>query len=259
MFGGEPTIDPHFFKILSQLKKSKYPLQVFTNLGMPLDFYKTMIEIRRDIKILGSYHYEFSNNGRFLENALFLAKHVNFVQVKVMWDSRYKEEIKRLYQEFKEMENVQANLNCSIDIIYHPDQKFDMEDLRWYISQQEHNDVLQKYQIKYDDNGQIVEKNVSFNEIKLYCEGKANYKHFRCQCGRKNLIVCSNGDVHYCLTMRKNHRPPILNLIKDNFREHLYIFNHPIMCQEDNCYSEVCVPKKRIISDELERAIKCRN
>lgn len=259
LFGGEPTIDPHFFKILSQLKRSKYPLQIFTNLSMPLDFYKKMVTIRKDIKILGSYHYEFANNGRFLENALFLSNHINFVQIKVMWDSSYKEEIKKMYQEFKEMENVCANFNCSIDIIYHPGQKFTTEDMRWYVGQQEYNINLQKYKIRYDDGGQIIEKDISFNEIKMYCGGKANYKYFRCDCGVKNLIVCSNGDVHYCLTMRKNHRPPIFNLINDDFREHLYVLDHPIMCQEDNCYSEVCVPKERLLPDRVSRAIKCRN
>lgn len=259
LFGGEPTIDPDILKILSRLGKSKRLLQIFTNLGMNLDFYKRLVKIRRDIKVLGSYHYEFIDNGKFLENVLFLIRHIRYVQVKIMWDSIYKEQIKKIYYKFKELENLYPNYNCSIDMIYHPSQKFTTEDIRWYISQQHHNATLQKYQVIYNSNGEIIKENISFNEIKRYCNGIANYKFFKCQCGRKNLIVCSNGDVHYCLTMRKNRKPPIFNIINDDFKDYLYILDNDIVCHEDNCYSEVCVPKQRLLSDKATRTIKCQS
>ena len=59
--------------------------------------------------------------------------------------------------------------------------------------------------------------------------------------------------------MRKNRKPPIFNIINDDFKDYLYILDNDIVCHEDNCYSEICVPKQRLLSDKATRTIKCQS
>lgn len=243
LFGGEPTLDPDFFRIAERLGHSMYPLQIFTNLSQPIEWFKKLYKIRRHIRFIASYHFKMTNSKEFIEKVKFLSDHFYEVYVKVMWDSEYKSIIQRMYRLFESLKLDYSDFILSIDRVWYPDQDFDKFDMEWYRNEQKRNHKLQTY-YTVDATGNKV--STSFNEIKLDCNGIANFKGMECDCGTKNLTICSNGDVHYCLTYRKNHFKPLFNLIQDNYLDYKHLLEQNIICPHDNCYSEVVVPKRRI-------------
>jgi MoaA/NifB/PqqE/SkfB family radical SAM enzyme len=242
LFGGEPTLDPDFIRIVERLDSSMYPLQIFTNLSQPISWFKELYQKRRRIRFIASYHYGVSNIKEFMNKVVFLLDHFYEVYVKVMWNSNYKAIIKEIYNMFMPLKLAYSDFILSIDKIWHPDQDFNELDMEWYLEEQRNNHRLQTY-YEVEDG---VKRSTSFNEIKLNCNGIANYKGMECDCGAKNLSVCSNGDVHYCLTFRKNHYPPLFNIVQDNYIEYKHLFEKSIICPHDNCYSEVAVPKRLV-------------
>ena len=242
LFGGEPTLDPDFFKIVENLGHSMYPLQIFTNLSQPISWFKELYKVRRHIKIIGSYHFGTTDPKKLIGKVKFLLDNFYEVYIKIMWDSKYKQIIKAVYNIFEPLKIDYNDFFLSIDKIWYPDQDFDETDLEWYLEEQRKN---QKLNVYYETKNSV-KRSTSFNEIKLNCNGIANYKGMECDCGIKNLTVCSNGDVHYCLTYRKNHFKPLFNIIQDDYKNYKYLFEDNIICPHENCYSEVAVPKRRV-------------
>ena len=64
LYGGEPTIDPDFLKVVSELKSY---IRLFTNLSQDLSFLKELIDIRNDMTISISYHLSKVNKKEFLD------------------------------------------------------------------------------------------------------------------------------------------------------------------------------------------------
>lgn len=241
LFGGEPTLDPDFLNVVERLDASLYPLQIFTNLSQPISWFKDLYRNRRYIRFISSYHYNMCDPKKFMNKVKFLLDHFYEVYVKIMWDSKYKAIIKEVYKMFEPLRDEYSDFVLSIDRIWHEDQRFNKFDMQWYKEEQRKNQRLQTYYKV--DNG--IKYSTSFNEIKLECDGIANYEGMECDCGTKNLVVCSNGDVHHCLTFRKNHFKPLFNIINDDYVDFLYLLDKNIICPHKNCYSEVAVPKRK--------------
>ena len=222
LFGGEPTIHPDFLKIVDRLGHSIYPLQIFSNLSRSKSFLKELCSIRDDLKFFTSFHHEFVDDVRFLDKIELLDDMGAEVHAKIMWDSTKKDEIKAIYEKFPNIK--------TIDMIYHPNQTFTEEDKEWYIL--EHK-KLQHYKVDGD--------NLSYHEVKVRMNGIANFQGYHCEAGKRNLMVCSNWDVHPCLTYRKMGHKPLFNLIQDNPKQPIYFT--PNLCTEPECYSEIGIPK----------------
>jgi len=223
LFGGEPTIYPDFLKIIERLGKSIYPLQIFTNLSRSKEFLKEMCSIRNDLKFFASFHHEFSDENTFIEKVYMLRDLGVEVYAKIMWDSQKKKEIKDIYEK--------VDGTKTIDMIYHPNQSFSQEDKDWYFEEHNRDKALQY--VNVDDTP------LSYHQVKLMLSGMANFQGYLCDAGRRNLMICSNGDVHPCLTYRKMGHKPMYNIITDK----PYIEQNKIQCVEPECYSEIGIPK----------------
>lgn len=223
LFGGEPTIHPDFLRIIDRLGRSIYPLQVFTNLSRSKEFLREACSIRDDLKFFASFHHQYSNADEFIEKVDILREMGAEVHAKIMWDSRKKDEIKSIYE--------RVSGTKSIDMVYHPNQSFNEDDKMWYLEEHNRDRDLQYVNV----NGE----SLSYHQVKLRMGGIANFKGYRCSAGQSNLMVCSNGDVHPCLTYRKMGHKPMFNIIGDT----PYLERSMIQCSEPECYSEIGVPK----------------
>lgn len=224
LFGGEPLIHPDILKIVDRLGKSIYPLQIFTNLSKSKSFLKELCSIRSDLKFFTSFHHEYADEKRFLDKIHLIKDMGAEIHVKVMWNSIKKEEIKAIYEKFPKTK--------TIDMVYHPNQEFTDEDKEWYINEHKNN-TLNLYNVDGE--------RLSYHEIKLRMNGMACFKGYECDVIKRHLMVCSNGDVHPCLTYRKMNRKPIYNIINKGS-----ILNKSIICDEPECYSEIGVPKRKL-------------
>lgn len=224
LFGGEPLTHPHIKKIVHRLGRSIYPLKIFTNLTKSKEFFRELCSIRSDLKFLASFHHESANLDLFLEKIELIKSMGAEIHVKVMWDSTKKEEIKAIYDKFPHIK--------SLDMIYHPNQTFTEDDRNWYVEENIRNNLN-----LYNVDGE----KLSYNEIKLRMNGNATFKGYNCDATKRHLMVCSNGDVHPCLTYRKMKHIPLFNIINDEFN----IEQESIICTEPECYSEIGVPKQK--------------
>jgi MoaA/NifB/PqqE/SkfB family radical SAM enzyme len=220
LFGGEPLLHPDILKIVERLGHSIYPLQIFSNLSRSQSFLKELCSIRDDLKFFVSFHHEFSDDVKFLDKINLIKDMGAKVHAKVMWDSTKKEKTRKIYEKFPHIK--------TLDMIYHPNQTFTEEDKDWYIKQHKQ---LQLYNVDGEK--------LSYHEVKIRMNGIANFQGYHCEAGRKNLMVCSNGDVHPCLTYRKMGHDPLFNIIQDTKP----IYFAPNICTEPECYSEIGIPK----------------
>ena len=227
LFGGEPLLHPDILKVVNRLGKSIYPLQIFTNLHVSKAFLKQLCSIRDDLKFFASFHHEYANDGLFLDKANLIRDLGAQIHVKIMWDSTKKDEIRAIYDKFSDHVR-------TIDMIYHPNQSFTEEDKDWYIEQHKATD-LNRYYVDGDM--------LSYHEVKVRMDGIANFQGYHCDAGKRNLMVCSNGDVYPCLTYRKVGQP-LFNLVQDNPKQPIYFV--PNKCNQPECYSEIGIPKYKI-------------
>jgi organic radical activating enzyme len=226
LFGGEPLLHPDILKVVNRLGKSIYPLQIFTNLHVSKAFLKQLCSIRDDLKFFASFHHEYANDDLFMEKVNLIKELGAQIHVKVMWDSTKKDKIKAIYEKFSQIK--------TIDMIYHPNQSFTDEDRDWYIEQHRATDLN-----RYNVDGDML----SYHEVKVRMDGIANFQGYHCEAGRRNLMVCSNGDIHPCLTYRKVGHKPLFNITRFP-KEPIYFV--PNKCKEPECYSEIGIPKYKI-------------
>jgi MoaA/NifB/PqqE/SkfB family radical SAM enzyme len=213
-----------------------------------MSFFKKLCDLNIPIRLLTSFHYERANLDEYYKNLIYLLKKGIDTKILVMWDFKYKDQIREIYYRLKKLEN-NYNCFCSLDMVYTKKQYFSKEDLNWYYNIQNEN----KHYIVYNVNGELKTETTSYNRVKIdaynYHKHKVNFKFHRCDCGIKNLFIESNGDVHYCRTMAYNKRKPIFNLLIDDYKQYLHIFKNNIVCTEDSCYSETSIPKYKVLKN----------
>lgn len=240
LFGGEPTLHPHFYWIVGKLGNYE-EIQLQTNLSRSLNWWKNLSDIRNDMIIIPSYHHNKISEKNFIEKIYFLKDNFKYVKIKVMWESKYKDEILKIYHTLKGLDF--TNISVSLDMVYWNDQNFTEEDFKFYLSQQ--TDKL--FYIEYEENGEIKSKNLSYNEVKAFHKGDVNFHFYRCFSGSKGIFVTYNGLVYSCQSMRNYGFSPLFNILVDEFSEMDKYINKPIICPIDNTCYEIVIPKERVL------------
>jgi len=254
LYGGEPTCDSDFLKIVTKLNSY---IRLFTNLSQDLDFFKKLLSIRSDMTISISYHIYKVNKDMFLKKlGYLLGSDVKKIRMKIMADSRRKEQSIEEYKFFKKFES-RTGYECFIDLVL-PNQIGDTgadwkpEDLDWFLPLQDY-EVLR---LKYLEDGIEKERDVSWNEMRTTMLESNNY--YKCGAAGKNLIfVNSNADVFPC----KSHITPILNLVKENFKDYLNHFEDGMICDFMGFCCETEFPKTLVLrrkNNEPDKNIRSR-
>jgi MoaA/NifB/PqqE/SkfB family radical SAM enzyme len=230
LFGGEPLIHPNILQIIGSIKGN---IRICTNLSRNEEFLRDIVNINSNIKIVASVHFaNFSES--FYSKINYLSTNIDFVKVKVMWDSRYKEKCLELYKKLKPMEKNSDKIKIYLDMVYHPNQEFTKKDIAFFESVQDDNRFSINFGSEY----------TSYNEIRRYFNGFPNFYNWKCYCGPKGLFIDSDGSVYLCQT-KKNKGKVLFNVNHDDFKSHLDIFESPTICDEDDFCLEVVVPRRR--------------
>lgn len=236
LYGGEPTLDPNIIKIFEALE-NEHNIRLFTNLSYD---YRGIAETGKRTTITASFHFHKAEFNKFVENLRrVLSLGFYKVIVKVMLDSRYKDQILRCYKQLEEEFIHVPNFRLTLNII------LDSVGSEW--SDDEINEYLDKHSefkdIHVEHKGGVTKKN--FNEIWLKHLEKNHY--YRCEVGKKSLFINSNGDVYYCKNFFYHPHDPLFNVIQDDYRDHLDIFDKGIICPSMGFCVESKIPKYRVM------------
>jgi len=237
LFGGEPTIHPDFLKILEELDPS-IELGVFTNLSKNIKYFEKVLEIKPNLKFETSFHPSQSDFKTYYEKIEFLMSKKVKVSVAFMYDTPYNM-LKECYEEL-----------CSIcpDVtpfkISYPDQGFTSEEVKWFLN--ENTTKTRKINIKYEENGEIIEKESTPGF--LWAHNINNFKYFRCDCGKSCFYISSQGDVYPCLDYKKKNLGKFFS-VKEHYQDTLKkVMEVGLVCKSDVCTSEIDVRKQRLLN-----------
>ena len=244
LFGGEPLIHPNILQIIGELKTN---IKICTNLSENIGFFRQLTGINRDLQIVASFHYHKDDLADFYEKIAYLIDYSEFVKIKVMFDSRYSEEIKRVYDFLLPLELKNDNFVVQLDMVYHEICNFPDEDIGFFEKVQDDKSFWVKMQHEvpklissYEGKKEIF---TSYNEIRRMFDGFPNFYGWECYCGPKGLFIDSDGSVYYCQTKR-NTGNPIFNVNTDDFTNYLTILDDPITCDEKGFCHEVVIPRR---------------
>jgi sulfatase maturation enzyme AslB (radical SAM superfamily) len=249
LYGGEPTLDPDFFKIVGNLDSY---IRLFTNFSRNLDFFKRLLDIRSNMTISISYHISYADVDETIKKLNFLVdNNVAKIRLKIMGDSRIRDKVKETYRLFKSFET--KDFEVYLDLVL-PNRDGDIgaqwtpEDLEWFLPMQNHETL----RLTYKEDNEVKVRDISWNEMRTTMLDSNNY--YRCGAGGKNLIfIDSNGDVLPC----KSHSTPLFNLDKNNFRDNLdKISDNGMICSHMGFCCETDFPKKLVCKRRIGEQTK---
>lgn len=244
IYGGEPTMDQDLPRILKILKDSP---RLFTNLSRDLDYWKELTNVRQDMTISASYHIHKCKQEAFVEKVSWLMSNTDVkVRVKIMADSRFKEETINIYKDFKKLYD-NPRYECYLDIVY-PNSVGDIgaewieKDLDWFLPEQRYKTLY----LRYKEGGEEKEKETSWNEMRTQMIETNHY--YQCMAGVNLLYIKSNGDVCLC---KSRLGTPIFNTA--------YVWKIPqegIVCDYMGFCCETEYPKKLVCRRKVSAETK---
>ena len=233
LFGGEPLIHPNILEIVKGLKTN---IRICTNLSIDLQFFKQLTDINNNLKIVASYHLHKEDLESFVDKFRYLANHTNFIKVKIMFDSRYKEQCKNVYYFFKAFEHQYQNCKIYLDMVYHEICDFSDQDIKFFESKQNDDD---RFYIRTDEG----ERYTSYNEIRRMYNGFPIFYGYECDSGKSGMFIDSDGSVYPCQTKR-NNRLSLFNLNIDDYKDHWMFINSSRLCDQNQPCYEVVIPRR---------------
>ena len=237
LFGGEPTAHPDFLKILEELDSS-LDLGVFTNLSKGIAFFEKVLEVRPNLKFETSYHPSQADLRKYCKTVEFLLAKKCQVSIAYMYDTPY-----AMNQACYETLSKLCPDVTPFKIDY-PDQGFTADELSWFLK--ENQDKTKNILVTYEDNGKLVTRETTPGF--LWANNINNFKYFRCDCGKNCFYISSQGDVYPCLDYKKKNLGKFFS-VYESYAESLgKVLKQGVICKSEECTSEICVPKQRILN-----------
>ena len=236
MHGGEPTIVPGFYDVISEIIDT-YDFVFFevqTNTSRTLRWFKQFDKYAGKIEFSCSYQqHQHRNLESFYEVSGHLMNVGTLSSVDVMLEKGNEEAVMEVVNELKNMGfGKLLHLNY-VDFKYN--KKY--YNIEYLMSDGVVN--TEDLQVSYKDGTKTtVGKNA------LHQNGDDNFNMFKCSAGGKNLVININGDVYYCMS-HKAREIPKFNLYSGN--EITKVISKPwILCSFGRCYCEVYLEKVRV-------------
>lgn len=225
LFGGEPTIHPHFKKILTDIETKN--ILLWTNLSQSESFFESIKNI--SIKYRCSLHLKYSETNSFLKKIKVLKENNNiFVNVMTSFDNV--QTSVNIYNQIKKWKT--NNFNCSLDKIFYDNEKFSNDD-NIIIEREQLDHINNGYYIVYLKNGITNIKNISYNTITN--NQWNNFYLFNCLTKSNSIFIDFNGDVYNCVTYKTKGFKPFFNIVNDD----ISIFFNEIS-KKNFCLSKIC-------------------
>ena len=208
--GGEPTIHPHyldFLKYLFDKLNERAEVATITNLSPPVSFFektqKMLLEYLSQVSFLASFHFEFADKERFIQNVRYLAQNGITVTIQILAHPDHMDTVKEVYDDLNDINS--NKLKVDIKIVRHqfgsnPDPRYTNQDLEWLKSfySESDNKPLDVEFLKQDQS--IAKVKTSVNE--LIANNLNKFKGFECHAGLESISVNANGDIDRAVCFR---------------------------------------------------------
>lgn len=275
--GGEPTIDPNYFYILSLLFQS-FPnnktvhVNTITNLGQQKKFYDKLIKefsnYKDKIRFVASYHFEFVDTEKFIGNSKTLTEAGFKVSVLLLGHPQYMNKVHHLYETLNSLANERLTIKLKLvreNFGSTPDKRYTKEDLEWISKFYDEESKSKPIFIdRYDADHNTICRDY-FNPNELIILNMHKFKGMMCNAGVNMITIDENGflDSAVCLRGRKGNKK--LNIFDDP--EAFEKIQGPIVCpfESCNCLADIPLPKyikgfENVNTDQFEADIdKCRS
>lgn len=219
LYGGEPTLHPHFLEILEELGNMPNCklVEIKTNLSRPLHFLKQSFKNPK-IKLAASYHAEYFTED-FITKCIALKDFNFYCHVNLSDNPNDWQQIIAMLEQF-DSENVKYDLNVLLstkDYTIKYDQKF----FNLFKDKISNISDKQKYFFKFE-NGHTTE----MTAFEIYKNNMASFTGFKCQALLYDID--SDGTITNCCNGK-----PLPLLVKDN------IFTDMNICEKTHCHADM--------------------
>ena len=233
IFGGEPTVHPHFRKAMEYLSEAIPPqnlsINVQTNLKKSLTFYKEVLLSVPEIKFSASYqNHQIQDYKEYVKKALFLKRNNALISIDFMLEHENKDEC---VERFKLMSK------CFLPVasqLLHGDRAEDFEEYEELFDQSE--DMFQV------DGEFVYTKNYVVENLKNKVKG------MNCAVGYNNVFINHDGNFYLCFShARLDQSKPCGNILSSNGDVQLKetLSKKSYICRWNTCDCEYGLPKWR--------------
>lgn len=266
--GGEPTMNPNFWKLVEEIKDEKFNLSLTTNGAWNPKFTDTIIDNFMGVTV--SYHTEAHSNlkKQVVENILELHKSNLWLQVNVMLHVDYWNESIKVYEHLKQ-QGIKVNPRPIGDgnfgrtgwfkdrdgIMRRTSHAYDDEQQQWYFNEMGITATVEEFKQGTElgrscCGGRCTKAKVgdTWQEVKLV---NTEFKDWNCMVDWFFLHIDQHtGDVFHHQTCQATHqggRGPVGNLTDTesmiNALKTYFENPQPIVCPNDRCGCGMCIPK----------------
>jgi len=240
LLGGEPFLYKDLLKLITNLKDTFMRIRITTNLSISLAYIKkNFINFNRDkLRIVASYHPEFSNPDEFIEKILFLQKLNYSIGCTVMMHPDNKLFAKSLYILNKLPKTARAASLWKMDdhnhifgnvYKYTESQRKEINKFK-FIDSQSYVKATYEDKITYPSVNEIILQNLD------------NFKGMKCYAGYEKLHITENGDVYPSACFLKYPNVRLGNMFKKTVRVPTSIVTCPFtFCR---CDTDVRITKE---------------
>ena len=238
--GGEPTLHPGYIEFVEHVLReipNVTSLRTETNLSRTPRFYRDLTDRMAShtgrLHFHASIHFEFTETGKFLDNARFLAAAGANVQVRVLAHPEQMAAVKRLAHEFMAMRG--ERLEVIVKTVRkhfggEPDERYSQDDLSWLAEVYGEEAIERAIAVDFAAGGFVERQYFAANE--LIARRLNRFKGMGCYAGVEMLSIDSRGDVDAAVCFRgKNWRR--YNIYRDaDIPESM---TQPVICPFASC------------------------
>lgn len=227
LWGGEPTLHPHFFDIC---KLSKVPFGLYTNFSKDIDFFLELYSYELFQEIYISIHLDqdksISKTLNSIEKMFEKKRNNILIRLAVMLEEEHINECIDIFNILNSEYNKFTVLKA-VDTEGNSYYKTNLLDFNKYMKEHQYIIVDGKKYTRFD----IIQNNLDFKKC----------FRFLCNCPSKVIHIDSQGNIFNCLVFDENNKP-ISSIYSNNIKQ---LENKNKLCPCKNCYNYLLKSGKR--------------
>lgn len=251
--GGETTIYPNYKDLLEYilltLNDNIISIDTITNLSLDTVFYQDLVNrfqnYKTKLNFATSYHFEFADTNKFIQNCLILSNAGFKVTVIIMSHPEQMEFIKSLIKTIDSLSNEHLTYYvATVRENFGPtaDKRYSKNDLAWLSTFNQNTLNKKQLLLTYKNEAKnIITEDISYSE--LIIKNLNDFKGYICDAGINTLSINSDGTLDKAVCFRKLNGEH--NIYLKNFSLDVIQKAQPIVCpfNKCSCMANIFIPK----------------